>query len=303
MALLSVGTMAFDHIETPYAKSDRIVGGSGTFIAWAASFFTSVYQLSIVGEDFPQIELDMLAKRNVDIQGVEIRKGEKTFYWHGKYHIDMNNRDTIETQVNVLGSYKPVLPPHYKEIDFVLLGAFAPDIQLSILEQMKKRPRFVALDTFLLWIETARPSLDRAIGKTDILIINDMEAKLITKEHSLSKAAKKILQWGPSYLIIKKGEHGALLFYKDKVFSVPGLPLEEVFDPTGAGDAFGGGVMGYLSKMNEVTIEEIKTAIIYGSAIASFSVEKFGIERLRTLTLKEIYHRAGVFTELTQFTL
>lgn len=294
--------MAFDAIETPFGKSDRIVGGAATYIAWAASNFVSpVRQISVVGGDFPASELQALADRGVELEGVQIREDEKSFFWSGKYHMDMNNRDTLVTELNVLGSFEPVVPERYQDSEFLMLGNLAPAVQLSVIAQLRKRPRLIALDTMNFWLETALDDLLRVLHQIDVLVINDAEARQLSGEYSLVRAAKRILGMGPRFVVIKKGENGALLFHEQHVFFAPALPLEEVFDPTGAGDTFAGGFMGHLAKTRDVSFQNMKTAIIVGSALASFSVEKFGTERLREIGTAEIQERIREFVELVNF--
>ena len=302
MSLVSVGTVAFDAIETPYGKTDKIIGGACTYISLAASFFRKEAKIvSVVGEDFPQETLDMFSSKNIDTNGLQIIKGGKTFFWSGKYHQDMNTRDTLDTQLNVLETFDPVVPESYQDCEYLMLGNLTPAVQLSVLERMKKRPKLIVLDTMNFWMEIALDDLKKVIQKIDVLTINDEEARLLTGEHSLVKAAKHILTMGPSTLIIKKGEHGALLFQWDKIFHAPALPLEEVFDPTGAGDTFAGGFIGYLAAADDQSWETMKKAIIVGSALASFTVEKFGIERLTEITIDDIKARINEFSLLSSF--
>lgn len=302
MSLIVVGTMAFDAIETPFGKSDKIVGGSGTYVAYAASNFVQpVQQVSIVGYDFPEEEMNYLKSRGVVLDGVEIVPDKKSFFWAGKYHMDMNSRDTLVTDLNVLADFNPVLPESYKETEFLMLGNLMPKLQKSVIEQMTKRPKLIVMDTMNFWMETAMDDLKEVLTMVDVLMVNDSEARQLTNEYSIVKAAKKILTMGPKYLIIKKGEHGALLFHENQVFFAPALPLEEVFDPTGAGDTFAGGFMGHLAKTKDISFENMKTAIIVGSAMASFCVEKFGPERLRSLTKAEIDERLQEFVQLVNF--
>lgn len=303
MSLLIVGSVAFDKIETPFGKTDRILGGAGSFIGLAASILNVENAIvSVVGGDFPLAYIDLLKDQGIDISGIEVIKEGKTFFWEGKYHLDMNARDTLTTEVNVLKDWMPKVPTQWKEPEILMLGNLNPHAQLSVLNQVK-RPRLVVLDTMNYWIDSAWEDLSRVIEKVDVLTINDQEARQISKEFSLCKAAKVILEMGPPYLIIKKGEHGALLFHKDMVFFAPALPLEEVFDPTGAGDAFAGGFAAYLAKTHDYSFENMKRGIIYGSALASFTVEKFGTERLIELTRDELAERLKTFKKLTQFTL
>ena len=303
MKLVSVGTVAFDAIETPFGKTDKIVGGACTYISLSASYFNSNPKLiSVVGDDFPKETIDLLHSKNIDTEGLQIKEGEKTFFWSGKYHQDMNSRDTIDTQLNVLETFDPIVPESYYDCDILMLGNLTPAVQMNVIKQLPKRPKLIALDTMDFWMQIALEDLLNVIKEIDVLTINDEEARLLSGELSLKKAANKILTMGPKYLIIKKGEHGALLFDKNNnVFSAPALLLEEVFDPTGAGDTFAGGFMGYLSSQNEINWDTMKKAIIVGSAMASFTVEKFGIERLEELDKNEIDNRINQFKEMTSF--
>jgi len=294
--------MAFDAIETPFGKSDRIIGGAATYIALSASnFITPIKQISIVGGDFPQAELDFLASRGVELEGVEVKKDQKSFFWSGKYHLDMNERDTLDTQLNVLADFKPVVPESYQDCEFVMLGNLVPAIQHSVLKQMKTRPKLVVMDTMNFWMETAMPDLKEVLKHVDVLLINDSEARQLSAEYSLVKAAKAILKMGPKYLVVKKGEHGALLFHGDQVFVAPALPLEDIFDPTGAGDTFAGGFMGHIARTKDISFNNMKTAIIVGSAMASFCVEKFGTTRLKEISKDQINDRIQQFVELVNF--
>lgn len=302
MSLIVVGTMAFDAIETPFGKTDRIIGGSGTYVAYAASNFVQpVKQVSIVGYDFPKEELDELKKRGVDLEGVEVVKDKKSFFWSGKYHMDMNTRDTLITDLNVLADFNPKIPDSYQDAEFLMLGNLMPKLQKSVIEQMAKRPKLIVLDTMNFWMESALEDLQDVLSMIDVLLVNDSEARQLSNEFSLVRAARKILAMGPKYLIIKKGEHGALLFYEDQVFFAPALPLEDVFDPTGAGDTFAGGFMGHLARTKDISFHNMKTAIIVGSAMASFCVEKFGPERLKEITKEDIDRRLTQFQELVNF--
>lgn len=304
MSLVSVGTVAFDAIETPFGKTDKIIGGACTYISLAASYFNKGAKIvSVVGEDFPQETLDMFKDKGINTEGLEIRKGEKTFFWSGKYHNDMNSRDTIDTQLNVLETFDPVIPDSYQDCEYLMLGNLTPAVQLKVIQQLKNRPKLIVLDTMNFWMEIAMDDLKKVLKEIDVLTINDEEARLLSGEYSLVKAAQKILQMGPHTLIIKKGEHGALLFNEEKVFFAPALPLEEVFDPTGAGDTFAGGFIGHLAATDDLSWENMKNAIIMGSAMASFTVEKFGIERIKDLTPQEISDRVLLFAELTNFNL
>ncbi len=302
MSLISVGTMAFDAIETPFGKVDKIIGGSGIYIAYAAAnFITPIQQISIVGYDFPQEEMDELNKRGVELEGVEIVADKKSFFWSGRYHLDMNSRDTLATDLNVLADFKPIVPDSYQGAEFLMLGNLSPDIQLSVIKQLKVRPKLIVMDTMNFWMEIALDGLKEVLKQVDVLMINDGEARQLSGEFSLVKAAKKIMDMGPRFLIIKKGEHGALLFHKTHVFFAPALPLEDVFDPTGAGDTFAGGFMGHIAKTKDISFENMKTAIIVGSALASFCVEKFGPNRLKEITKADIDQRIGEFVQLVNF--
>ncbi len=301
MSLVVVGSMAFDAIETHIGKSDKIIGGEGTYIAWCDSNYSPVKQISVVGGDFPQAELDILTERGVDLEGVQIKKDEKTFFWSGRYHMDMNTRDTLDTQLNVLGSFEPVVPDSFQDCEFLMLGNLAPSVQRSVIEQLKTRPKLIVMDTMNFWMEIAMDDLKQTLAMVDLLMVNDSEARELSGEYSLVKAAAKIMQMGPKYLIIKKGEHGALLFHGSKVFFAPALPLEEVFDPTGAGDTFAGGFIGHIAKTKDISFENMKTAIIVGSAMASFCVEKFGTQRLREINQSDIDARLDEFVQLVNF--
>ena len=302
MSLITVGTMAFDAVDTPFGKANKIVGGSATYAAYAASFFTKpVQQISIIGYDFPQEELSAMAKRGIVLDGVERVKNKKSFFWKGRYHEDMNSRDTLVTDLNVLEDFNPIVPDSYQDANFVMLGNLMPKLQLRVIEQLRKKPKLIVMDTTNFWMETAMPDLKKVLQKVDLLLVNDAEARELTHQFSLVKAAKEIMKMGPKYLIIKKGEHGALLFNKHKVFFAPAFPLEDVFDPTGAGDTFAGGFMGYLAKTNSVSFENMKKAIIVGSAMASFCVEKFGNTKLKEISRADLNKRIRLFRELTQF--
>lgn len=303
MSLLTVGTVAFDAIETPFGKTDKIVGGAATYIAWSASFFTKqVHIVSVIGDDFDMAELEALRKRGVNTDGIEIKAGKKSFFWSGKYHMDMNSRDTLVTDLNVLLEFNPILPEKTKKSDILLLGNIDPSLQLKVLEQLEARPKLIVLDTMNFWMTPAfKDQLMEVIAKVDVLTINDEEARQLSNEFSLVKAARKILKMGPRFLVIKKGEHGALLFHENNVFFAPALPLEDVFDPTGAGDTFAGGFCGYLDKSRDISFDNMKRAIIYGSAMASFCVEKFGTERLKEIDQDDIEERVKEFIDLVQF--
>lgn len=300
--LVIVGTVAFDAIETPFGKTDKILGGAATYIGLSASNFdVDAAAVSVVGGDFPQDYLDLLKDRNINIEGVEIVKDGKTFFWSGKYHNDMNSRDTLATELNVLADFNPIVPDNYKDSDVVMLGNLHPVVQTGVLDQMTKKPTLVVLDTMNFWMDSALEQLHKVIKRVDVITINDEEARQLTGEYSLVVAARKIHEMGPKYVVIKKGEHGALLFHDDNVFYAPALPLEEVFDPTGAGDTFAGGFAGYLASTGDVSFENMKNAVIYGSTLASFCVEKFGTERMLNLTQDEVNKRLQQFKNLTQF--
>ena len=302
MSLITVGTMAFDAIETPFGKVDRIIGGSATYVAYAAAnFIQPIQQISIVGNDFPQEEMDELTRRGVELDGVEIVKDKKSFFWSGKYHLDMNTRDTLVTDLNVLEDFNPIVPDSYQGAEFLMLGNLMPKLQMSVINQLKKRPKLIVMDTMNFWMDVAMDDLKDLLQNVDVLLVNDGEARQLSGEISLVKAAKKIMEMGPGFLIIKKGEHGALLFHEDHVFFAPALPLEEVFDPTGAGDTFAGGFIGHLAKTRDISFDNMKTAIIVGSAMASFCVEKFGPERLKEITKADIDERIGQFVQLVSF--
>lgn len=302
MSLITVGTMAFDAIETPFEKVDKIVGGSATYVAYAASNFVKpVQQISIVGYDFPEEEMNALKARGVMMDGVEIIKDKKSFFWSGKYHIDMNSRDTLITDLNVLADFNPIVPESYQGAEFLMLGNLMPSLQLSVIKQLRTRPKLIAMDTMNFWMDTAMDDLKKVLKEVDVLLINDGEARQLSGEVSLVKASRKILAMGPEFLVIKKGEHGALLFHKNHVFFAPALPLEDVFDPTGAGDTFAGGFIGHLAKTKDISFDNMKTAIIVGSALASFCVEKFGPDRLREITKEDLDDRIGEFVQLVNF--
>ncbi len=302
MSLISVGSMAFDAIETPFGKIDKIIGGSATYVAYAATHLVKpVNQISIVGNDFPVEEMEELKNRGVNLEGVEIIADKKSFFWSGKYHLDMNTRDTLITDLNVLADFNPVVPESYQDAEFLMLGNVMPQLQINVINQLKKRPKLIVLDTMNFWMETAMNDLKKALTMIDVLLINDSEARFLSEEFSLVKAAKKIQGMGPKYLIIKKGEHGALLFHENHVFFAPALPLEDVFDPTGAGDSFAGGFVGHLARTKDISFENMKTAIIVGSAMASFCVEKFGPQRLKEISKNDIDIRLAEFVQLVNF--
>jgi len=302
MSLLVVGTVAFDSIHTPFGKVDKTVGGAATYIALSASFFTkNTGIVSVIGEDFPEKTLSELKNKNINLDGLQVIKGGKSFYWSGKYHEDLNNRDTLVTELNVLADFDPIVPEQYLNADFLMLGNLMPAVQQKVMSQMKKRPKLIVMDTMNFWMEIAAEELAKTIAMVDVLTVNDAEARQLSGEYSLVKAAKKILKMGPKYLIIKKGEHGALLFDNSQVFFAPALPIEDVFDPTGAGDSFAGGFIGYLDKTQDISFENMKRAIIYGSAAASFCVEKFGIDRLLEITDTDMQQRIDAFVNLVHF--
>ncbi len=302
MSLLVVGTVAFDAIETPFGKTDKIIGGAATYAALAASYFyNDINLVSVVGDDFPESTIKDFNDHGINTRGLQVKKGEKSFFWAGKYHNDMNTRDTIATELNVLMTFDPVIPEAYQNCSFLMLGNLMPAIQIQVIERLTNRPKLIVMDTMNFWMETAMDDLLKAITMVDVLTINDAEARQLSGEYSLVKAAQKILEMGPRYLIIKKGEHGALLFNREQVFFAPALPLEEVFDPTGAGDTFAGGFIGFLARTKDVSFENMKRGIIFGSAMASFCVEKFGTERIMHLQQEEVDERVQEFVDLVQF--
>ena len=302
MKLLTVGTVAFDDIETPFGRAEKAIGGAATYISLAASYFAEQVRIvSVVGDDFPESVLQDLTSRNIDLAGLEVKKGEKSFFWSGKYHTDMNSRDTLVTELNVLGNFDPIIPDSYQDCEYLMLGNLTPAVQQTVMNRLTKRPKLIVMDTMNFWIEIALDDLKKTIAMVDVLTINDEEARQLSGEYSLVKAAAKIQAMGPKYLIIKKGENGALLFHGKEVFFAPALPLEDVFDPTGAGDTFAGGFIGYLAKTNDVSFANMKNAIIYGSAMASFCVEKFGTERIMNLTDEELNNRVSAFSSLVRF--
>lgn len=302
MKLICVGTVAFDSIETPFGKADKVIGGAATYISYASSFYMDgIGLVSVIGDDWPEEEIIALNKRGVDTSGLEIKQGEKSFFWEGKYHEDLNTRETLTTELNVLADFDPVLPAEYRNAEYLMLGNLTPEIQMSVINQMDQKPKLIAMDTMNFWIDVAPDALRKTISNVDVLIINDEEARLLSGEYSLVKAAKSILNMGLQYLIIKKGEHGALLFDRDRIFFAPALPLAEVFDPTGAGDTFAGGFMGYLANTDQLSFENLKRAVIHGSAMASFCVEEFSLNRLKVLTEEELNHRLKAFVDLVQF--
>jgi len=302
MSTVIVGTVAFDKIETPFGKTDKILGGAATFISLTASHFAQdVHIISVVGGDFPEEYIKLLTDRTINTDGLQVKPEGKSFYWSGRYHTDMNTRDTLVTELNVLADFDPILPPSCLAPEFVVLGNLTPSVQMRVLDQLTKRPKLIVMDTMNYWMDSAWDDLMKVIAKVDVLMVNDSEARQLTGEYSLVKAAQKILTMGPKYLVIKKGEHGALLFHGDSVFFAPALPLEEVFDPTGAGDTFAGGFIGHLASTGDISFGNMKNAIIYGAAMASFTVEKFGTEGLLNLTKQDIYDRVKLFVDLVQF--
>lgn len=302
MSLVIIGTLAYDAIETPFGKTDKIVGGAATFAGLAAAYlYNRVKLVGVVGDDFGDENLNMLKSRGIDLDGVQVKKGEKSFFWSGKYHNDMNSRDTLATELNVLADFDPIVPDSYQDCEYLLLGNLTPQVQLTTLDRLQRKPKLVVLDTMNFWMDTAWDDLLRVLKRVDVLTINDAEARQLSGEYALVKAAEKILKLGPKYLIIKKGEHGALLFGDGRIFAAPALPLADVYDPTGAGDAFAGGFVGYLAKVGTVNFNNMKNAVIFGSALASFCVEKFGTEQLRELDDKLINGRIARFTELSKF--
>jgi len=302
MSLLVVGSVAFDAIETPFGKTDKIIGGAATYIALSSSYFTNKLNLvAVVGGDFPKSDIMMLQAHGIDTTGLQIKENEKSFFWSGRYNNDMNSRETLVTELNVLADFDPIIPESYQDCEYLMLGNLAPKVQSTVIQRLKKRPKLVVMDTMNFWMDIAMDDLKETLSMVDVLSINDEEARQLSKEYSLVKAAKMILAMGPKVLIIKKGEHGALLFNKDQVFFAPALPLEEVFDPTGAGDTFAGGFIGYIASTKDTSFENMKRALIYGSAQASFCVEKFGVERLVNLSQNELNERVQEFVELVQF--
>jgi sugar/nucleoside kinase (ribokinase family) len=302
MGLLTVGTVAFDSIETPYGKADMVIGGACTYASYAASYFVdNINLVSIVGDDFPEAEMKELENRGVNLEGLEIKKNAKSFFWAGKYHANMNKRDTITTDLNVLDDFNPILPESYRSSKYVMLGNITPELQMQVINQLDGGQKLIAMDTMNFWMDIAWDALMEVIAKVDMLIINDEEARQMSGEYSLVKASEKIHQLGPKFIVIKKGEHGALLFVDGDIFFAPALPLAEVFDPTGAGDTFAGGFMGYLAKTDDTSFENMKRAVIHGSAMASFCVEKFSIEKLKHLTDEEVSQRVMKFKKLTHF--
>jgi sugar/nucleoside kinase (ribokinase family) len=302
MSLLVIGTVAFDAIETPFGKTDKIVGGAATYAGLAASYFYDKTKIvAVVGDDFPQSEIEDFKAHGINTEGLQVKQGEKSFFWSGKYHNDMNSRDTLVTELNVLADFDPIIPDSYQDCEYLMLGNLTPQIQQTVIKRLKNRPKLIVMDTMNFWMDIAMDDLLETIKMVDVLTINDAEARQLSGEYSLVKAARKILTMGPQYLIIKKGEHGALLFHEDKIFSAPALPLAEVFDPTGAGDTFAGGFIGYMAKVGTVNFNNMKNAIIFGSALASFCVEKFGTEKIKNLTEAEVSGRVQQFVQLSAF--
>lgn len=302
MSLVVIGTVAFDAIETPFGKTDKIVGGAATYASLAASYFYDKTKIvAVVGDDFPQHEMEDFGRHHIDTEGLQVKKGEKSFFWSGRYHNDMNSRDTLITELNVLADFDPIIPESYQDCEYLMLGNLTPQIQQTVIKRLKNRPKLIVMDTMNFWMDIAMDDLLETIKLVDVLTINDAEARQLSGEYSLVKAARKILTMGPKYLIIKKGEHGALLFSGGLIFSAPALPLADVYDPTGAGDTFAGGFIGYMAKAGEVNFNNMKNAIIYGSVLASFCVEKFGTEKIKNLTKEEINSRIQEFVDLSQF--
>lgn len=300
MSLLVIGSVAFDAIETPFGKTDKIIGGAATYISMVSSYLTNDINLvAVVGEDFPAEHINLLNDMGVDTEGLQIKQGEKSFFWSGRYHNDMNSRDTLITELNVLENFDPVIPESYQDCHYLMLGNLSPQVQMTVIDRLQNRPKLVAMDTMNFWMDIALDDLKSTLGKIDVLIINDEEARQLSGEYSLVRASKVIRDMGPKYLVIKKGEHGALLFHGNNIFSAPALPLEEVFDPTGAGDSFAGGFISYLARTDDTSFDNMKRAVIYGSAMASFCVEKFGTERLVGLTEEEIQSRVQAFISLS----
>lgn len=302
MSLLIVGTVAFDELITPWGESGKIIGGSATYAALsAANFKNDISIVSIIGEDFPESKLELMREKGIDTSGIKRVDGAKTFFWKGKYHEDMNTRDSLETELNVLADFDPILPEKAKDAEYLMLGNLTPSVQMKVLKQMNKRPKLVIMDTMNFWMDIAMPELKEVLKEVDLLTINDEEARQLSGEHSLLKAARKIFTMGPKYLIIKKGEHGAMLFHGEQKFYAPALPLEEVFDPTGAGDTFAGGFIGQIVREDDISFENMKRGVIYGSAMASFCVEKFGTEKLLKVNRKDIHERVVQFMDLVNF--
>lgn len=304
MSLLIIGSVAFDAIETPFGKTDKIVGGAATYASLSASYFyENVKIVAVVGDDFHQEDIQEFKNHGIDVEGIQVKEGQKSFFWAGKYHNDMNSRDTLVTDLNVLADFDPIIPESYQDCEYLLLGNLTPNVQTTTIGRLKKRPKLIVLDTMNFWMDVALQDLLETIKLVDVLTINDAEARQLSGEYSLVKAANKILQMGPKYLIIKKGEHGALLFHEDQIFSAPALPLAEVFDPTGAGDSFAGGFIGYMAKVGTVNFHNMKNAVIFGSALASFCVEEFGTEKIKNLKQEEVADRVQQFVNLSRFVI
>ncbi len=304
MSLIIIGTVAFDAIETPFGKTDKIVGGAATYASLAAAcFYNKTKIVAVVGDDFPEKDIEKFKELGIDTEGLQIKEGEKSFFWSGKYHNDMNSRDTLITELNVLENFDPIIPDSYQDCEYLMLGNLTPQVQSTVIKRLNNRPKLIVLDTMNFWMDIMMDDLKETISMVDVLTINDSEARQLSGEYSLVKAAKKILEMGPKYLIIKKGEHGALLFHEDKIFSAPALPLADVFDPTGAGDTFAGGFIGYMAKVGTVNFNNMKNALIFGSALASFCVEKFGTEKLTELNDTMIKQRIQEFVNLSSFVI
>lgn len=302
MSLLVIGSVAFDALETPFGKTDKIIGGAATYISLSASYSLKPVKLvAVVGDDFPQSDILLLEEHGVNTEGLQVKPGEKSFFWSGKYSQDLNSRETITTELNVLGSFDPILPDSYQDCKYLMLGNLAPQVQRLVIQRLVNRPKLIVMDTMNFWMDIAMDDLKEVLGMVDVLLVNDGEARQLSGEFSLVKAARTIMAMGPQYLIIKKGEHGALLFHKDQVFYAPALPLEDVFDPTGAGDTFAGGFIGHIARTKDISFDNMKTAIIVGSAMASYCVEKFGPERLKEITKEDIERRLQQFQELVNF--
>jgi sugar/nucleoside kinase (ribokinase family) len=302
MSLVVIGSVAFDGIETPFGKVDKIIGGSGTYISFSASYFTQKVKLvGVVGDDFPQEKINLLNNHGVNTEGLQIKAGQKSFFWQGKYHLDLNSRDTLVTELNVLADFDPIIPESYQDCEYLILGNLTPMIQQTVINRLRKRPKLIVMDTMNFWMEVAMDDLRQTLKMVDVLSVNDEEARQLSGEYSLVKAAKKIHEMGPKYLIIKKGEHGALLFHNNEIFFAPALPLEDVFDPTGAGDTFAGGFIGYLAKTGDISFENMKAALIYGSAMASICATQSGPDALENLSQAQIDARIQEFVDLVQF--
>ncbi len=304
MSLLVVGSVAFDAIETPFGKADKIVGGAASYIALCSSYLcTNVNLVAVVGGDFPKSYIENFKKHGVDTDGLQIKENEKSFFWSGKYHDNMNKRDTLITELNVLADFDPIIPESYQDCNYLMLGNLVPALQSTVISRLKNRPKLIVMDTMNFWMDIALEDLKKTISMVDVLTVNDEEARQLTGEYHLSKAAKAIQKMGPKHVIIKKGEHGAFLFHEEGTFFSPALPLEEVMDPTGAGDTFAGGFIGYLAKTDDLSFANMKIALVYASAMASFCVEKFGTEKLVNLSQTEVQDRLQSFVSLTHFDL